>query len=128
MVQTIGPDQIRQIEASIDAFEASDVGADCYLLVHNRDSRSEELRRRVAARLERLVSSGRVKRFEYWDRLTVLDRSYDRMVELLSTRLRQRAAELEARFEQVVRFGEVHVPAVPYRESRIEFRRGEPAR
>lgn len=128
LVQTIGPDQIRQIEASIDAFEASDVAADCYLLIHNRDNRSEELRRRVAAKLERLVVTGRVKRFEFWDRLTTLDRSYDRMVELLSARLRQRAVELEARFEQVVRFGDIHVPAVPYRESRIEFRRGEPAR
>lgn len=128
LVQTIGTDQIRQIETSIDAFESSDVAADCYLLVHNRDNRSEELRRRVVAKLERLVVTGRVKRFEFWDRLATLDRSYDRMVELLSARLRQRAAELERRFEQVVRFGEVHVPAVPYRESRIEFRRDEPAR
>jgi hypothetical protein len=128
LVQTIGPDQIRQIEASIDAFEASDVAADCYLLLHNRDNRSEELRRRVAAKLERLVLTGRVNRCEFWDRLTTLDRAYERMVELLSLRLRQQAVELEARFEQVVRFGEIHVPAVPYRESRVEFRRGEPAR
>src|SRR5437870_4518609 len=58
-VRELGADQLRQVEESIDKFEKSDVQADMYLLVHNRDSRSEDFRRRVATRMERLVVSGR---------------------------------------------------------------------
>lgn len=126
--QEVGPDQARQVEESIDRFAASDVEADLYLVVHNRDGRSEAFKTRVAARLSRLQTSGRVRRYDFWDVDTLVNRSYDAVAALVASALRDHSRRLQRHFQGLVRLGEVYVASTPVTVKRLRFSRGTPCR
>ena len=124
-VQELGPQQTRQALDSIDRFQRSDVSAECFILVHNRDGRSSDFRIAVAERLSRLVESGKVARAELWDRQTLLNRTCDGLQTMLAEAIRQHANRLSQFFDDLLPYARGHVEAVPARESLIRFRRGE---
>lgn len=64
--QELGPDQVRQCLESITSFAASEYKAITYLLVYNRLGSRDSMRAPIEGALQRLVSSGQVRRAELW--------------------------------------------------------------
>ena len=124
-VQELGRDQIRQACDSIDRFQRSDVSAECFIVVHNRDGRFREFTTTVAGRLSILVETGRVARAELWDRQTLLNQTCDRLQTMLAGAIRQHANRLAEIFDDLLPYAREHVERVPARESLVRLRRGE---
>ena len=79
--EEVGASQIDQCLKSIATFRSSGLRAMHYVLVHNRDNRSETFRRRVGAALESLVKEGTADSAELLDRTGLLIRAFDRMLD-----------------------------------------------
>lgn len=76
----LGLPEARDACKAIARFEALESKADVYLLIHNRDGRGEEFRKKVRERLVALVDSGRVSRAELWDRQRLLREAFNAML------------------------------------------------
>jgi len=120
--QEMGSSQIRQVEESIESFRKSDIRCDTYLLIHNRDGRYREFNDRVVKQLEQLVSEGKARRAELWDRQKTLDRAFNRMKEILSDALHEHSRNLLTYFQSLFEFGRYYSPVVPIIEKRLVFK------
>jgi hypothetical protein len=125
-VQELGDDQIRSVLKSIESFRKSDACCDVYLVVHNRDARNKNFNDTVNAHLKELVSIGKAKRAELWDRQTFLLRTYNRLKEILDSALFELSKEMLSRFEGLFEFSRYYITEVPAAEKRLIFKRGEP--
>lgn len=125
-VQDLGNEQIRQVEKSIDDFCNSDALCDIYLVVHNRDGRYREFNKRVNQQLKKLVSTGKARKAEVWDRRTLLKKAFDRTEQILKAALREHSVSLLNHFQSLFKFGRAHIPVVPVIEEKLMFKRGEP--
>ena len=76
----MGISQVQQCLDSIDSFKRSNCIADIYLLIHNRSSQNELLRKTVTAALDELVKEKRADRAMLWDRKLFLREVFDAML------------------------------------------------
>ena len=125
-VQELGDDQIRQVIKSIKAFRESDVVCDTYLLIHNHDGKNRKFNDTINKYLSQLVSQGKANKAELWDRQTLLDRTFDRIKDILNDALCKRSQELLGYFQGLFEFGRYYIPIVPVIEKKLIFKRGEP--
>lgn len=125
-VHELGSSQIHQIKRSIERFLESDVYTDTYLLIHNRDGRYQEFNKRVNEQLQRLISSGKAKKAELWNRQTLLNKSFDQMVQVLNEALKRQSKYLLGHFQDLFEFSRFYIAEVPFIEKELSFKRGEP--
>jgi hypothetical protein len=125
-VQSLDSAQIRQAVLSINKFLESDVSAETYILLHNRDGRHDKFNDAVTIELAKLVAAGKARSAELWDRQFFLNRTFDRMQEIVDSALRDFSRYLLQHFEALFTFGQFYLPAVPFTEARLTFRRGFP--
>lgn len=84
----LGADHARQCQESIRSFRASGLRTKVYLLIHNRDGRSEIFRKGVTSELDALVAAGQAERAELWDRQRLLSESFNAMLRRVGKSLR----------------------------------------
>lgn len=85
----MGRDQARQCVASIEKFALSGLKTDCYVLTHNRETRSREFTETVAKALSDLLTSGAATEVELLDRKALIKRAFDAIFDRLVFRLRE---------------------------------------
>src|ERR1035437_2404866 len=126
VVQQIGADQLRQVLDSIAAFRNSGVKVHTYLIIHNRDGRNEQFRKRVENELEQIILSGQAIRAELWDRQKFLINSSTELEQCISKALQVHAKGLLSYYEGLFLHGSTYLSHVPVREFRLTFKRLEP--
>lgn len=125
-VQGLTYKQIYEAEKSIEKFLKSDVSCEVYLFVHNRDGRNQKFNKRITQRLGELVSNGKAKKAELWDRQILLNRAFDRMKEIQEEALRRYSKRQLSHFQELFNFGRIYIPKVPVTEKKLIFKRWEP--
>ena len=126
-VQEPGADQARAVEESVKTFLSSGLKAETYVLAHNRDGRFRELDARAKAAVAEIQRLGRARRVEVWDRQTLLQRAFDRLVELLEAALHRHSQELLRHFEGLFQFGGIWIREVPVDLEELRFERERPS-
>jgi len=117
----LGSSQIQQCLHSIERFASSGITTDHYVLVHNRDARDTDFRRKVEASLCQLVSQGTAKEAELLDRQTLIRRAFDEIFYRLETALSQDSLSL-ARSEFLRHFAKFNpIKKVPVRLSTLRI-------
>lgn len=112
---------LRKARASIKAFRNSPHTCDTFLVVINGDGRSSAFNDALRNELAELVSLGKVKSAELWDRQLLLNRTFVRMKQILIEALRGLSQKRQAYFRSLFRFGEVYLDRVPVLEERLVF-------
>lgn len=116
----LGRSQIDQCLASIEKFRRSDVGAERYLLIHNRDGSDEGFRVEVGKAVEALAAGGRVERAELWDVQRLLREVFNGMSDRITDALAVAANRNVAAFGA---FDPEPLPVVPLRLSNLTIDR-----
>lgn len=116
----LGSSQIRQCRESIRSFGSSGFSADTYVLVHNREARSERFRRCIDEELAELRRAGRAREAYCWDRQTFVSRVFDAMLETVERCLLSPRDATRPSVEDEDRNSCVPVESVPYSVSLLE--------
>jgi hypothetical protein len=113
---------IRRTRASIASFRNSGHQSETFLVLINGDGRSIAFNEAITADLADLISTGRVKKAELWNRQTLLNRTFLRMKEILGEALRRLSSERQEYFRTFFKFGAVYIDRVPVLEESINLR------
>ncbi|MBI2424283.1 MAG: hypothetical protein HYV27_15735 [Candidatus Hydrogenedentes bacterium] len=125
-VESIGPEQIRQMVNSIEKFRASNVRCNSYVLIYNRDSRSKAMREKLEPLLEEIVADGQAQTALLWSLDDLRLKMGEAIEDRLKKRLQENAAELQRRHESLFQFSECIVEDVPAQETILRFARDKP--
>ncbi len=115
----LGTSQVRQILASIEAFKASPLVCDEYVLIHNRDGRNREATATIDAALLGLVETGKARLVRQWDRWQCLKAIENQLRQLISERLKLQTETLLTEMDSLFDVGGQYVTRLPVRSGRL---------
>lgn len=118
-------DHLAQIRGSIDSFLQSRFTTDEYVLLHNRDSRDQEVGELVKTELARLTKAGKAKTARLWDRHEFIHDLKRKVRGHVIQEMGIRSSEHLQKMSQLFHFGNVYLPRIPVSEQELVFRRGE---
>jgi hypothetical protein len=121
--EDIGRSQVKQIASSIESFISSRFVCDNYLILHNRTGQNQEAVVEINLVLEKLLSSGKARVAEQWDRQEFLKRLKKRMLAVVAERTREFSEVLVRQLNSAFTYGAVVVPLVPVAEQTLSLRR-----
>lgn len=122
----IGADQVRQARESLEAFLASGLHVDQFILVHNRDGRLR-MRETLEPILRECVTSGRARSADLWDREQILDNVFDHLGLEIRHAIRAYSNSLAGSLERLFAFQRAQLTSVPVMEQTATFSRDAPA-
>ena len=117
-------DQFPPIAASIRKFARSGLKAKTFILVHNQDSRNENVAAQIEDSLAALLTSGNVEEVFQWDRRAFLKAVEARLRKLLADRLAEQSALMLRQLDEQFIHGGTYVAKVPVRHRLLSLRRG----
>lgn len=114
---SVGDSQIRQCLDSIESFQQGGLKADRYLLIHNRTGKNPELRQKVQAKLDALVTAGQVSKAELWDRRRFVQETMQAFYERCLVNIEQFNLNRFETYEQIERIQWQPISEVPLKSS-----------
>lgn len=106
--------QVAQAQESIEAFLASGLRVDRFVLVHNRDG-SSRLRERLRPLLDECVARGAALRADLWDRETIIDAVFEDVATRIHAAIARSTDQLFGHFERLFVFRRAQLSEVPVR-------------
>ena len=116
--------QVQQVYNSVDSFIQSGYKCDLYLLVHNRDGRSQSFRNKVNSKLDELIELGIAKEAFLLDRKAFLDMLSDEIKVIIKESLIKHNNNLVMKYQNLFEFGTKHISTIPVLDSELSFKQG----